>query len=112
MTLTVDVTSRVATRKLFINGSNGQILWDWNNNFITVYTPASGWNNLEFEMLAAEEGYNKNITEQMYIDELSCFIAGTSESIVYINNLRNDHAVLKILYAIEDSSINNKTVLV
>ena len=112
LTLTIDVTSRVATRKMFINGSNGQLLWDWNNNFISVYTPASGWNNLEFEMLAAEEGYNKNITEQMYIDELSCFIAGTSESIVYINNLRNDHAVLKILYAIEDSSINNKTVLV
>lgn len=112
LTLTIDVTSRVGTRKLLINGSNGQLLWDWNNNFISIYTPASGWNNLEFEMLAAEDGYNKNITEQMYISELSCFIAGTSESNVYINNLRNDHAVLKILYAIEESSINKKTIFV
>lgn len=112
LTLTIDVTSRVATRKLLINGSNGQLVWDWSNNFISVYSPASGWNNLDFEMLAAEEGYNKNITEQMYIDELSCFIAGTLESSVYINNLRNDHAVLKILYAIEESSINKKTIFV
>ena len=112
LSLTIDVTSRVATRKLLINGSKGQLIWDWNNNFISVYTPANGWNNIEFELLSAEEGYNKNITEQMYIDELSCFIAGTGDSQVYINNLSNDHAVLKILYAIEESSNSKKTILI
>lgn len=112
LTLTIDVTSRVATRKLLINGSKGQLLWDWDNNFISVYTPDCGWNNMEFEMLAAEEGYNKNITEQMYIDELSCFIAGIADSQIYINNLPNDHAVLKILYAIEESSNSRKSILI
>jgi len=111
LTLTIDVTSRVATRKLLINGSNGQLIWDWSNNFISVFIPANGWNNIEFEMLAAEEGYNKNITEQMYIDEISCFIAGITDSQVYVNNLPNDHAVLKVLYAIEESSNSKKTIL-
>jgi len=111
LTLTIDVTSRIATRKLLINGSNGQLIWDWSNNFISVYTPVQGWNNIEFEMLAAEEGYNKNITEQMYIDELSCFIAGIDHNQIYVNNLPNDHAVLKVLYAIEESSNSKKTIL-
>ncbi len=111
LSLTIDVTSRVATRKLLINGSKGQLIWDWNNNFISVYTPANGWNNIEFEMLAAEEGYNKNITEQMYIDELSCFIAGILDCQVYVNTLTDDHAVLKVLYAIEESSNSRKTIL-
>lgn len=112
LTLTIDVTSRVATRKLLINGSNGQLLWDWNNNFISVYTPTKGWNNIEFELLAAEDGYNKNITEQMYIEEMSCFISGISNSLVYINNLPNDLAVLKILYAIEASSNYKKSIFI
>jgi predicted dehydrogenase len=111
LSLTIDVTSRVATRKLLINGSKGQLIWDWNKNFISVYTTSNGWNNIEFEILAAEEGYNKNITEQMYIDELSCFIAGITDCKVYVNTLIDDHAVLKVLYAIEESSISKKTIL-
>lgn len=110
LTLTIDVTSRIATRKLLINGSNGQLLWDWNNDFIDIYTPEKGWQKVKFKMLAAEEGYNKNITEQMYIDEISCFISGIEDNHKYINDLGNDWAVLKLLYALEESSNNKKII--
>ena len=110
LTLTIDVTSRVATRKMFINGSNCQLLWDWNNNFISVYTPARGWNNLEFEMLAAEEGYNKNITEQMYIDEMASFISAINKESKFPNTLEHDKAVLNLLYSVEKSDLNNKII--
>lgn len=110
LTLTVDVTSRIATRKLLINGSEGQVTWDWNNSFIEVYTPQEGFYKIDFEMFKAEEGYNKNITEQMYIDEISCFIDGLENNDIYVNTLKKDHEVLKILYAIEESSNTNKKI--
>jgi predicted dehydrogenase len=112
LTLTVDVTSRIATRKLLINGSEGQITWDWNNSYIEVYTPQEGLYKIDFQMLKAEDGYNKNITEQMYIDEISCFIDSLDNNYIYVNSLTKDHEVLKILYAIEESSKTNKKILI
>jgi predicted dehydrogenase len=110
--LTIDVTSRVATRRLLINGSDGQVTWDWNDNFINVYTTGKGWHKLDFQMLEAENGYNKNITEQMYIDELSCFIENIENHEGYVNSLEKDHKVLKILYAIEESSNSKKNIFI
>jgi hypothetical protein len=63
-------------------------------------------------MLKAEDGYNKNITEQMYIDEISCFIESLDNNDIYVNSLIKDHKVLKILYSIEESSNTNKKVLI
>jgi len=112
LTLIVDVTSRIATRKLLINGSEGQVTWDWNNSFIDVYTSKKGSYKIDFQMLEAENGYNKNITEQMYIDEISCFIDSINNNNNYINSLIQDHKVLKILYSIEESSNTNKKVVI
>ena len=51
----------------------------------------------------AAEGYNKNITEEMYIDELKHFLILTNKEDT-INTLHYDNAVLNLLYRAETSS--------
>lgn len=103
--LSVDVVSRAATRNLLINGDKKQLLWDWNNNFIKIYDPLSDkWDVVKFQMLDAQEGYNKNITEGMYINEMSNFLNATLGKETFFNTLEYDHKVLKLLYKIEESS--------
>jgi predicted dehydrogenase len=110
LNLTVDVVSRYATRKLLINGSEGQLQWDWNDNKLFVYTAASGTLNYEFEIAEAQAGYNKNVTEQMYVEELSAFLNVVSGKGTFVNNLEKDHKVLKLLYALEESQDKQKTI--
>ncbi len=103
LNLTIDVVSRCATRQLLINGSKGQLKWDWSNNFLMVYTPESEWTQYKYEVIEAENGYNKNITEQMYIDEMACFIETLEGKRKFVNDLEKDHKILKLLYSLEDS---------
>ena len=103
LNLTVDVVSRLATRKLLINGAEGQLQWDWNDDYLLVYTPASGQVKHSFEMIEAQAGYNKNITEQMYIEEMAMFLEAVEGKIKFVNNLAQDHGVLKLLYLLEQA---------
>ena len=57
--------------------------------------------SLSYEVQKAAAGYNPNIGEQMYIDELRTFIEATQSKGKWVNSLADDHAVLKLLYAIE-----------
>ena len=103
--VTVDVVSRFATRRLLINGSEQQLRWEWDRNCVEVYEPgAKRWKVHNYEALKAAPGYNVNIGEQMYIDELKSFIEASLGGPPFINSLREDHAVLKTLYALERSS--------
>ncbi|QQL50838.1 Gfo/Idh/MocA family protein [Mucilaginibacter ginkgonis] len=110
LNLSIDVVSRLATRKLLINGSEGQLQWDWNDDYITVYTPDQGSLKHHFSLIDAQAGYNKNITEQMYIEEMDAFIQSINQNRPFVNDLRQDHKVLKLLYALEESGNNAKTV--
>jgi predicted dehydrogenase len=108
--LNVDVVSRYATRNLMINGSEKQLVWNWSDNQIKIYNP----NTEEFEIhsyetINAESGYNKNITEQMYIDEINYFISRVKGEKNYPNTLENDHKILNLLYASE-TSYKNKII--
>jgi predicted dehydrogenase len=103
--VTVDVVSRFATRRLLINGSERQLRWEWDRNCVEVYEPSlTKWNVHNYESPTAAAGYNVNIGEQMYIEELKSFINAILGGTPFINSLREDHAVLKVLYAIEQSS--------
>jgi len=103
-TITIDVVSRYATRRLLINGDQKQLLWDWNQKNIQIYDPQSAqWQTIEYQMMGAEAGYNPNIGENMYIDELKAFIDAIEGKSPFINTMENDHKVLKLLYAVEES---------
>ncbi len=102
--VTIDVVSRFATRRLLINGDQKQLVWDWNEKSIKVYDSAqAAWNEIAYEMKSAEKGYNPNIGENMYIEELRSFLEASKGKGQFINTLENDHRVLKLLYTIEES---------
>lgn len=106
--LSVDVVSRCATRRLVINGDQKQLYWSWDENIIKVFHPESNfWEEIKYETLAAENSYNKNITEQMYIDEMQTFLSAIHGKGKYPNSLEHDHNVLKILYSVEAASDQN-----
>jgi len=108
--LSVDVVSRYATRRLVINGDKKQLYWNWDDNMIKIYNPNSNiWEEIKYDIISAQNGYNKNITEQMYIDEIAAFLKAAKNEIDFPNNLKHDHNVLKILYAVENS--DNKNVI-
>jgi predicted dehydrogenase len=102
--VTIDVVSRHATRRLLINGDRKQLVWDWNLKQIQLYNPEIGqWEALPYEMKSAADGYNPNIGENMYIEELKAFIDAVEGKAPFVNTLENDHRVLKLLYAVEES---------
>lgn len=111
LNLTVDVVSRVGTRRLLINGDRAQLRWDWDEGEIRIFDPESGtWESETYEMMVAEEGYNANIGDNMYIDELARFVACVRGEAEFPNSLEKDLAVLRTLYAIEDSDRQGRFV--
>ncbi len=102
--MTVDVVSRHATRRLLVNGEDGQLVWDWDVQSVRVYDPVKGmWEAHGYEMKGAHEGYNPNIGENMYIDEMRNFVEAIEGKRPFINTMENDHKVLRLLYAIEEA---------
>jgi predicted dehydrogenase len=111
MVLTVDVVTRSAVRRMLINGSLRQLEWDWNDQSVRVFHhDKQTWEKFTYEALSAANGYNKNITEQMYIDEMHAFLNGIENPASYVNTLEEDHKVLKVLYLMEKSYSERKFV--
>lgn len=104
--LTVDVVSRYATRRLMINGQEGQLRWDWENAHIDFFSAEVGkWQKIPFEKGEAHEGYNPNIVEDMYVDEVKAFIGAIDKTTSYPTDLTYDWNVLKTLYKAEENAI-------
>ena len=109
--LSVDVVSRYATRRLVINGDEKQLYWNWDENVIKIFDPGSTeWISHSYEIAAAQNGYNKNITEQMYIDEIASFISAMNKESKFPNSLEHDKGVLNLLYSVENSDLNNQII--
>lgn len=104
--LTVDVVSRYATRRLMINGQEGQLRWDWEDDFVSVYTAEKNkWEKLSFKKGEAHEGYNPNIAEEMYVNEIKSFLSACDYIGSYPTDLKYDWNVLKTLYKAEKNAI-------
>ena len=104
-TLIVDVVSRSAVRQLIINGDNGQIIWDWNSKQVRVYDANFGrWVIYNDPEGHSEKGYNDNIIEEPYINEIKDFIDAVAGKKAFPNYLMDDHKILKVLYKLEESS--------
>ena len=100
--VTVDVVSRHATRRIVINGSKQQLAWSWDDSAIKVFDGEAGqWQEVSYQMEASEPGYNKNIGENMYIEEIGAFLAAVRREAAFPNTLDEDHKVLRLLYAFE-----------
>lgn len=111
MVLVVDVVSRCAVRRLTINGERKQLVWDWDEQVVRVYDPAtSTWEKLRYDQGQAAAGYNANIGETMYIEELRSFLETAQGRGTFPNTLANDHANLRLLYAVEESDRTGRFV--
>lgn len=100
--LTVDVVSRYATRSLILNMEKGQILWRWDDNVVKLYSQADEkWQEFRYTQGQSAEGYNRNITENMYIEELDSFLKAAAGKGKFPSSLEEDIKVLEILHKIE-----------
>lgn len=109
--VTVDVVSRYATRRLVINGSRKQLYWSWDENKVRVFDPERNtWDDRPYEMKSAESGYNVNIGENMYIEELREFLDAIAGKKTYFNTLEEDARILDLLYKAERSDMTSAFV--
>lgn len=103
--ITVDVVSRKATRRLLINGSKGQLIWSWDDNVIRIFDGQSiDGETLEYEKGFSHPGYNPNIDESMYMDETAAFLAAVEKNKPFPNTLEDDFRILQLLNAFEEAN--------
>lgn len=103
-TLLVDVTSRYAVRNLIINFERGQIQWRWDKKQVEVYDAMTQeWKFITQKEQKHIEGYNANIGEDMYIEEIRAFLNGIDDPSKYPTTIDYDIAILRLLNAVEDS---------
>lgn len=97
-----DVVARYATRRLVLNMQLGQILWSWDEPLVRIYDAKQRvWKKKLFPLGTSARGYNKNITEDMYIEEMKAFIAAIKRKKTFPNTLADDILVLKLIQTVE-----------
>lgn len=102
--LLVDVVGRNAARNLIINFERAQLQWRWDNKRIEIFEADNAqWKFIRQTEELNEEGYNINIGENMYIEELSAFLNGIENRNEYPNTIEKDLAVLELLEKVENS---------
>lgn len=102
-TLLIDVASRYAVRSLVLNMERAQIVWRWDEATVNVYEADNQrWIAYKQKEASAHEGYNKNIIEDMYIEELGSFVNAAQGKGRFPSTLANDIEVLKVLYRAEN----------
>ncbi|WP_176736216.1 Gfo/Idh/MocA family protein [Oligoflexus tunisiensis] len=110
-TMVVDVISRFATRQMTIVGTEAQLTWDWNDSAIKVYYGREQrWEVLDYPRYQAASGYNQNISERMYVEEVNEFLQSCLKAAKFRNTLREDQKVLSILRGIEESAYRGARV--
>ncbi len=103
-TLIVDVVGRYAVRNLVINFERGQIQWRWDKAQLEVFDSESGkWTFISQPEQQHVKGYNENIGENMYIEEIDSFLRGIENPSLYVNTIEKDIKVLKLLEKLENS---------
>lgn len=103
--LMVDTTARYATRSLILNLEEAQILWRWDDKVVKLYDArVKEWQEIPLPEGRAAEGYNPNIIEEMYVDEIKAFVDAVQDKTPFPNTLDDDIKVLKILNQVEQKS--------
>ncbi len=101
----VDVVARTATRQLILNMEYGQVLWNWDDGTVKLYEAENQkWIHFHCNEGEAEEGYNKNLIEDMYINEIKSFVGAATGKQAYQNSLDKDIKLLELLEEVEASN--------
>lgn len=98
----IDVVARYAVRSIIINLEKAQITWRWDEDFIKIYdAETKKWEQVTYDKGKAASGYNENIGEEMYIEEMKIFADSVASNKPFPNTLEEDIKVLQILNDIE-----------
>jgi len=104
-TIVVDVVSRFATRSLIMNLERAQIRWNWEEKTIKLYNADTGeWEYFRESEGRAETDYNRNIVEEMYIDEMRSFLDAVKGISPFPNTLDEDIRILSLLEKAEQTN--------
>ncbi len=102
-TFVVDVVARYAIRSLILNLEHGQIQWRWDKATVNVFDAINKrWIEYKQREAEAHAGYNRNIIEDMYIEELGTFINAAKGTATFPNTMSDDIGILKLLYMSEN----------
>jgi hypothetical protein len=106
-TLMVDVTSIFYTRSLILNLEGGQLRWNWEDQFVALYDAHRKRKVVLHEPMGrAHAGYNENIIEEMYVEEMNRFLAAVRGETDFPNSLGDDIKVLELLHQLESQRPN------
>lgn len=107
----VDVVARAPVRLFRLCGQEGTLEWDGVARTLRVYAAASGeWTPYPEPEAPQESGYV--YSEGMYIEEMRAFLQACQGHSRWEHTLEQDHQMLNLLKAIEDSSDSGcRTVL-
>ena len=93
-------------RNLLLNFENAQIRWNWEDKHYSLYSREvgtyGGWHTVNLDVGSPDIPY-KDFIEQVYIDELKCFLDSIDGKSTFPNSLANDVKVLALLNSIENT---------
>lgn len=105
-TLLVDVVCRFATRSVIVNLEGAQIRWNWEDEAVKLYdAKKQKWQICKYKKGPAATGYNSNIIEDMYVEEMSTFFNAVQTGKPFPNTLKEDAAILGMLETVENSGV-------
>lgn len=101
-TMVVDAVARSAVRQLVLNMERAQISWRWDTPQVNLYE-ADTRRTVVFHQppAPAAAGYNANISERMYIEEIRAFLEFAKGGKAFPNTMQDDIRVLRLLHEIE-----------
>ena len=102
--LMVDVVGRFAARNLIVNLERAQLQWRWDKTQLEIFeAETKEWKIFSQPGQIHESGYNENINEDMYIEEIQAFLRGIDDRQVYGNTIEKDIEILRLLERVERS---------
>ena len=97
----LDYFQKPSTRNCKILGTKGQIIWDWENNHLQIFTN----NKKKFLTVHLDKNYNRN---DMYLNELAYFLKCIKKKITPMNSIPEAFEVQKIALEILGKKIKIK----
>lgn len=100
-TVLIDIVSRPAIRELRIVGSKANLIWNWDSDCIEIEQPDSETSMIFYPKGRAAKGYNTNICEEMYIEEMRNFIESVQSKEQYLYSCEDEKACIDMLRKVE-----------
>jgi predicted dehydrogenase len=96
-TMLIDTVSNPATRDLKIIFENGTLFWNWDKDYILVQAADGATFKIYVEKGQPTDGYNKNISDDMYSSEIQNFIKAIAGQEDYNYSFILENKISKIM---------------